>query len=151
MLMGPAGQAPEPRSKLMFLKDTYSHRRLQNLFHEQVLGVVEFEDLHGSVREAIKKARVIDAAFSISYEIQQIDGKGRMTYRISLSGTKGIFFKRKASAFVQFESPCEFEHPVHVEAKTEINDKRHEVTTTYQTYIGQGRGVRLIRDTDHLV
>lgn len=139
---------------MMFLKDSYSERRLQNLFHKQVLGVVDFETLHERVMAAVKRAKVIDAKFSISYKIRESDvaGEGWMSYRINLTGKAGFLFKRPVSAGVQFESVCRYEEPVQVEASTEIKQDRDvvDVTTLYHTYIGQGRGRRLIPGTDYL-
>lgn len=140
---------------MMFLKDSYSERRLQNLFHKQVLGVVDFETLHEKIMAAIKQAKIINAKFSISYKIRESDvaGEGWMIYTINLTGTTGFLFKRPVSARIQFESTCVYEEPVQVEATTEIKQTRHvlDVTTLYHTFIGQGRGLRVIPGTDQPV
>jgi hypothetical protein len=139
----------------MFIKDTYSQRRLEKLFHREVLGVVDFEALHERIRSAIRQAKVLNAKFSVSYTIREseAEGQGWMSYTIKLTGNTGFFFKRSVSAHVQFESICLYEEPVQVEASTEIKETRNvfETTTLYQTYIGQGRGKRTMPGTDHLV
>jgi hypothetical protein len=137
----------------MFLKDTYSQRRLEKLFHSQVLGVIPFEELHDNVMAATKKAGVIDANFTILYTIRETDveGQGRMEYTIILGGTRGFLFRRPVAAVIQFESSCEYVEPVLVEASTQVNDSKHEVVTHYKHYIGQGRGRRTIPGTDYLV
>lgn len=138
----------------MFIKDTYSQRRLEKLFHREVLGVVDFEALHERIRSAIKQAKVLNARFSVSYTIREFGtaGQGWMSYKIKLTGYTGFFFKRSVTALVQFSSICLYSEPVQVEASTEIKQTRDgsEVTTLYETYIGQGRGKRTIPGTEHM-
>jgi hypothetical protein len=139
----------------MFFKGLYSEKRLRKFFRDQVSGAMEFEDLHDLIRDVIKQAGVINARFKVSYDIRQdpaVERQGLMTYTVTLSGMRGWFFVRPFSVSIKFASNCIFDEPVQVEATTEIKQDRavFEVTTLYHTFIGQGRGRRLIPGTDYL-